>query len=103
MLLTQFAIQKSEPRDKPYMLRDGNGLYLLVQPNGKKLWRFRYKLAGRENRLGFGSYPEITLASARKKTRRSPHAHCGAHRVFGTRLHPAAAAPPTSVMNFGDS
>ena len=67
MLLTQFVIQKAAPREKPYMLRDGNGLFLLVQPNGKKLWRFRYFFAGQENRLGFGAYPEITLASARKK------------------------------------
>jgi Arm DNA-binding domain len=67
MLLTQFAIQKTEPRDTPYKLADGNGLFLLIKPNGKKQWRFRYFFAGKEYMLAFGTYPEITLASARRK------------------------------------
>src|ERR1051325_1456366 len=66
-MLTQFAIQKAAPADKPYKVFDGNGLFLLVKPNAKKLWRFRYRFAGKENLLAFGSYPEITLASARRK------------------------------------
>ena len=66
-MLTQFAIQKAAPADKSYKVFDGNGLFLLVKPNGKKLWRFRYRFAGKENLLAFGSYPEITLASARRK------------------------------------
>ena len=66
-MLTQFAVQKAAPADKPYKVFDGNGLFLLVKPNGKKLWRFRYHFAGKENLLAFGSYPEITLASARRK------------------------------------
>ena len=43
MLLTQFAIKNAQPREKPYKLRDGNGLHLLVSPNGSKLWRLRYR------------------------------------------------------------
>lgn len=66
-MLTQFAVQKAAPSDKPYKVFDGNGLFLLVKPNGKKLWRFRYHFAGKENLLAFGLYPEITLASARRK------------------------------------
>ena len=67
MVLTLFAIQKAKPRDKLYKLADGNGLYLHINPNGKKQWRFRYSFAGKENMLAFGTYPEISLASARKK------------------------------------
>jgi integrase len=67
MLLTLFAIQKAKPRTKLYKLADGNGLFLHVNPNGKKQWRFRYRFASRENMLAFGTYPEITLASARRK------------------------------------
>ncbi len=67
MVLTLFAIQKARPRDKLYKLADGNGLYLHINPNGKKQWRFRYSFAGKENMLAFGTYPEISLASARKK------------------------------------
>ena len=67
MPLTQFAIQKAAPRDKPYKLPDSGGLYLLIQPNGSQLWRFRYSFAGKENMLALGSFPEISLASARRK------------------------------------
>ena len=66
-MLTQFAIQRASPRDKSYKLADGNGLFLLVQPNGKKHWRFRYFFAQKENMLAFGSFPEVPLAAARKK------------------------------------
>jgi hypothetical protein len=43
MPLTQFAIVNATPKDKPYKLADGGGLHLLVQPNGSKLWRLRYR------------------------------------------------------------
>lgn len=67
MVLTVFAIEKARPGEKPYMLTDGNGLHLLVNPNGSKLWRFRYRFSGKQNFLSLGSFPEITLASARSK------------------------------------
>src|SRR2546430_7288088 len=65
--LTQFAIVKAAAKDKPYKLTDGGGLHLLVQPGGSKLWRFRYRFAGRENMLAFGAFPEVSLAAARLK------------------------------------
>ena len=67
MLLTQFAINKAVPKEKPLMLSDGDGLHLLVKPGGTKLWRFRYRFAGRENMLAFGAFPTVTLAAARAK------------------------------------
>lgn len=67
MRLSNFAITKSRPKDKPYKLSDGAGLILLVAPNGNKLWRFRYYFAGRENMLALGPYPIVSLADARKK------------------------------------
>ena len=51
MHLSHFAITKARPEQKPYKLSDGAGLHLLVEPNGSKLWRFRYRFAGRENML----------------------------------------------------
>lgn len=66
-MLTQFAIQRSMPREKSFKLADGNGLFLLVQPNGKKHWRFRYFFAQKENMLAFGTFPDVPLAAARKK------------------------------------
>jgi hypothetical protein len=49
------------------MLSDGFGLHLLVQPNGSKLWRFRYRFGGRANMLTFGAFPTVSLATARSK------------------------------------
>ena len=67
MPLTQFAIVNAAATDKPLMLSDGFGLHLLVQPNGSKLWRFRYRFGGRANMLTFGSFPTVSLATARSK------------------------------------
>lgn len=67
MLLTLFSIEKAKPKEKPYKLSDGNGLHLLVQSNGSKLWRLRYRFAGKQNMMSLGSFPEVSLAAARKK------------------------------------
>ena len=67
MALTSLAVQNAKPKEKPYKLSDGGGLHLLVQSGGSKLWRFRYHFAGKENMLAFGSFPEVSLASARDK------------------------------------
>jgi integrase len=67
MPLTQFGIVNALAAEKPYKLSDGGGLHLLVQPNGSRLWRFRYRFGGRENMLGLGSFPALSLAGARTK------------------------------------
>jgi integrase len=67
MTLTVMAIDKARAADKPYMLTDGNGLHLLVNTNGSKLWRLRYRFGGKQNLLSLGSFPDTTLALARTK------------------------------------
>jgi hypothetical protein len=67
MSLSQLAALKAAAKEKPYKLTDGDGLHLLVQPNGSKLWRFRYRYVGRENMLTFGAFPTVSLAAARSK------------------------------------
>lgn len=67
MPLTQFKIVNATAEEKPTKLSDGQGLHLLVQPSGIKLWRFRYRFAGRENMIGFGAFPTVSLADARSK------------------------------------
>lgn len=67
MNLSSFSVEKAKPRETPYKLSDGNGLYLLVNPNGSKLWRFRYSFGGKERMIGFGAYPDVPLAAARDK------------------------------------
>lgn len=66
--LNELQIKAAQPRDKEYMLSDGEGLYLRVRPNGR-VWIYRYKQAGQQAKLSFGSYPTVTLAMARKKAR----------------------------------
>ena len=74
--LTDTAIRTAKPKDKPYKLFDGDGLFLLVTPlktgklppsGGGKWWRFKYRFGGKEKLLSFGTYPEISLSSARAK------------------------------------
>jgi len=66
--LSDSACRSAKPTDRAYKLFDGDGLYLLVQPNGRKGWRLRYvKPDGREGLTSFGSYPVVCLADARNK------------------------------------
>ena len=65
MPLTDLAIRTAEPGDKPRKLTDGGGLFLLVQPNGGKWWRLKYRVDGKEKLLSMGTYPEISLKDAR--------------------------------------
>ncbi|WP_454734278.1 tyrosine-type recombinase/integrase [Cupriavidus pauculus] len=64
--LTDTKIRNAKARERAYKLFDGGGLYLEVMTDGRKLWRFKYvRPSGAENRLGFGTYPGVTLAQAR--------------------------------------
>ncbi|GHA71334.1 tyrosine-type recombinase/integrase [Cognatilysobacter bugurensis] len=67
MPLTDTAARNAKPRAKPYKLTDGAGLYLEVMPTGARYWRMRYRHGGRDSRVAFGVYPEVTLAEARKR------------------------------------
>jgi integrase len=67
MALTDTAIKKAKAGDKDRKLADGGGLYLLVTPAGGKLWRLKFRVDGREKKLAIGSYPEISLADARRR------------------------------------
>ena len=66
MALTDTAIRNAKPREKPYKMGDSLGLFLLVQPTGGKLWRLKYRIEGREKKLGLGTYPDVSLTKARK-------------------------------------
>ena len=68
-MLTQLQITSAKPKAKPYNLSDGQGLVLAVQMSGSKLWRFRYRYAGRQKTLHIGPWPATSLADAREKCR----------------------------------
>lgn len=65
--LTDTVIKGSKPGPKDYKLSDGEGMYLLIQPNGAKHWRLKYRFGGKEKLLSLGTYPETSLKQAREK------------------------------------
>jgi integrase len=69
--LNDAAVRNAKPAPKPYKLTDGGGLFLLVQPNGAKLWRFKFRLAGKEGLHAIGAYPDVNLAAARNEHRQA--------------------------------
>lgn len=65
--LTDMRVKTAKPKEKPYKLADGGGLYLEITPSGSKLWRMKFmQSSGKESRLSFGAYPEVTLTQARE-------------------------------------
>lgn len=71
MPLTDAKIRNVKPAGKPQKLADGGGLYLEVRPTGAKLWRYRYRIAGKENVFAVGEYPAIGLSDARDEHRKA--------------------------------
>ncbi len=73
MSIKEIQARSAVSRAKPYKLADGGGLFLLVQPNGSKLWRMKYRFGGKEKLLSFGAYPEISLSAAREQRLKAKH------------------------------
>ncbi|RJG02520.1 tyrosine-type recombinase/integrase [Noviherbaspirillum sedimenti] len=65
--LTDVQPRTAKPKDKPYKLTDGGGLYLLINADGAKYWRMDYRHGSARRTLAFGKYPEVSLADARAK------------------------------------
>ncbi len=82
MALTDLAIKQKKPASKPKKFSDGGGLFLEVRPNGSKLWRYQYRVAGKTNLYAIGTYPDITLHEARVE-------HERARALVRQGIHPA--------------
>ncbi|WP_194720925.1 tyrosine-type recombinase/integrase [Noviherbaspirillum malthae] len=67
MKLTATECKNAKPKEKAYKLADGGGMFLLIQPNGARYWRMKYRYAGKEKLLALGVFPEVTLSEARQK------------------------------------
>ncbi|MFW5401782.1 integrase arm-type DNA-binding domain-containing protein [Yersinia sp. 1252 StPb PI] len=67
MALTDTKVRSAKPEAKEYSLVDGDGMFLLIHPNGSKYWRFRFRFGGKQHLMAFGVYPETSLADARHK------------------------------------
>jgi len=98
-MLTDLKVRQAKPRDTDYKLGDSGGLYLFVAKGGTKSWRLKYRFSGKEKRLTFGRYPEVSLAQARDlrdEARRTIREHRDpAVEAQKRRLIAAAAAEAT--------
>ena len=67
MPLTALSVKNAKAKDKPYKLADEKGLYLVVTPNGSKLWRFDYRYGEKRRTLALGKWDDVELAQARQR------------------------------------
>jgi integrase len=65
--LTATTIKNAKPKEKQYKLFDGQGLFIIIKPNGSRWWRFKYRFNGKYKEISMGVYPDISLAQARKQ------------------------------------
>lgn len=79
--LSSAAVKQARPRDKPFKLSDGAGLYLLVNPKGSRYWRLKFRLHGKEKVFSLGVYPTVSLADAREEA-------LAARRLIGKGIDP---------------
>ena len=81
--LTDAKIRTAKLKDKPYRLSHGEGLYLIIKPDGTKLWRFDYtRPCGGRNTLAFGKYPDTSLVDAQENLR-------GARKQLADKIDPS--------------
>jgi integrase len=67
MALTELALKNLKPKDKRYLVRDDQGLYIEVNTTGRKYWKVRYMVDGKARKVSLGEYPEVGLKDARQK------------------------------------
>lgn len=67
MPLTDTGIRAARHGAKPIKLFDANGLFLLLQPSGGKLWRLKYRIGGKEKKFSIGRHPDVGLKEARRR------------------------------------
>lgn len=92
MPLTDAKIRTAKPASKSTKLADGGGLYLEVRPTGAKLWRYRYRIAGKENVFAIGEYPAVSLADARGE-------HVRARALVADAVHPSHSRKVERLSN----
>ncbi|HFP9438169.1 TPA: tyrosine-type recombinase/integrase [Raoultella ornithinolytica] len=82
MSLNDTKIRSLKPSEKPFKVSDSHGLYLLVNPGGSRLWYLKYRINGKESRLGLGAYPDVSLAYARQQ-------RDGIRKLLAQNINPA--------------
>lgn len=82
--LVATGVQQAKGAAKSFKMQDGGGLYLMVNPNGSKYWRYNYRFAGKRKTLALGVYPDTGLAAVRKL-------HQTARETLATGIDPSEA------------
>lgn len=67
MKLTATAVRNARPGARPVKMFDGGGLFLLINPNGSRWWRLKYRVDGKEKLISLGVYPDVGLKDARER------------------------------------
>lgn len=80
--ISDAALRAAKPSTKSYKIAVGGGLYLEVMPGGSKLWRWKYRIVGKENRYAVGAYPDLLLTAAREKAE-------AARKLVKEGIHPS--------------
>jgi integrase len=83
MPISDTAIRALKPGERPYKTYDRDGLFLLINPSGSKLWRWRYRFDGKEKLMALGEYPLLNLAQARER-------HFAARKKLAAGIDPMA-------------
>jgi len=103
MALTDTALKALKPKDKPYTVADERGLYVEVFPTGGIVWRYRYRIGARREKLTLGKYPALTLKNARlKRDEAAQAAAMDKSPAQQKQLAKRAAAEATTVSEFGE-
>ena len=83
MALADTGIKTAKPKQRPYSMSDGGGLYVWVTPVGGKLWRWSYRYEGKEKLMSLGKYPDVSLGQARER-------HSDARKLLAEGVDPMA-------------
>lgn len=103
MALTEIALKALKPKHKPYTVADDRGLYVEVMGSGSLVWRYRYRLNGKQEKLSLGKYPALTLRNARiKRDEAARTVALGKSPALHKQLAKVAAAESTTVAEFGE-
>src|SRR3546814_19323311 len=92
-MLTNVALKALKPDTKRYKKADGGGLFIFVEANGSKLWRFAYRHDGQATLLSGGRFPQTSLADARAWRAKLKHQPALGLDPSETSLNEAAVAP----------
>lgn len=102
MALTDKAIRSAATAAKDYKLADEKGMFLLITAGGSKLWRFKYRVNGKEQKLALGAYPEVSLKDARIARDRARAAAQAGNDPAAAKREVRAAKRLAAGNTFGD-